>query len=51
LETDSRGRKEVVEGVRIADVLHRVLYPQVHDDGIKKKEKSLAGETAFIFWE
>ena len=29
----------VVVGIVQADVLHRVLYPQVHVNGIKKKKK------------
>ena len=32
-------RAAVVEGNVQADVLHRVLYPQVHVNGIKKKKK------------
>ena len=29
----------VVDGIVQADVLHRVLYPQVHVNGFKKKKK------------
>ena len=32
-------RAAVVEGNVQVDVLHRVLYPQVHVNGIKKKKK------------
>jgi hypothetical protein len=37
IEVDSHTRGTVVEGSVKADVLHRVLYPQVHDNGILKK--------------
>ena len=29
----------VVDDLRKVYVLHRVLYPQVHDNGLKKKKK------------
>jgi hypothetical protein len=38
-EENSHIRQEVVEGVVEAYVLHRVLYPQVHENGFKKKKK------------
>jgi hypothetical protein len=38
-EENSHLRQEVVEGVVEAYVLHRVLYPQVHENGFKKKKK------------
>ena len=40
MELDLHGRKEVVEGVKEEDVLHRVLYPQVHVNGVIKKQKN-----------
>ena len=43
-ETDLHGRKEAVEGIRIGDVLHRVLYPQVHVKGFKNKKKNRTRE-------
>ena len=39
MEADSHRGKEVIEGTGQEDVLHRVLYPQVHANGIKKKKK------------
>ena len=42
METELRCRKEVVEGDMKEDVLHRVLYPQVHVNGAKKKNPHLA---------
>src|ERR1700761_420362 len=39
MEADSHRGKEVVEGTGQEDVLQRVLYPQVHVNGIKKKKK------------
>jgi hypothetical protein len=32
-------REAVVEGLAKANMLHRVLYPQVHENGVKKKKK------------
>jgi hypothetical protein len=39
-EEDSHKRKAVVDGIVTENVLHRVLYPQVHVNGVKKKKKS-----------
>jgi hypothetical protein len=41
-EENSHIRQEVVEGVVEAYVLHRVLYPQVHENGFKKKKHGQA---------
>jgi hypothetical protein len=38
-EEDSHKRKAVVDGIVTENVLHRVLYPQVHVNGVKKKKK------------
>ena len=38
-EDTRNSRAAVVEGNVQADMLHRVLYPQVHVNGIKKKKK------------
>jgi hypothetical protein len=38
-EMDQKPRKAVVDGIVNVYMLHRVLYPQVHDNGIKKKKK------------
>jgi hypothetical protein len=38
---NSHIRQEVVEGIVEAYMLHRVLYPQVHKNGFKKKKSIL----------
>jgi hypothetical protein len=40
-EEISQKREAVVEGYLLVYVLHRVLYPQVHVNGVKKKKKVL----------
>jgi hypothetical protein len=40
-EMDQKPRKAVVDGIVNVYMLHRVLYPQVHDNGIKKKKKKI----------
>ena len=42
-EEDSHCRTAVVEGTVQADVLHRVLYPQVHENVFKKKNSTTPG--------
>ena len=49
MEMELRCRKEVVEGDKKEDVLHRVLYPQVHVNGVKKK-KNLCTREDFNSW-
>ena len=36
----------VVDDLRKVYVLHRVLYPQVHDNGLKKKKKTSLPDSA-----
>ena len=38
----------VVDDLRKVYVLHRVLYPQVHDNGLKKKKKNLASRLSAL---
>ena len=39
MEEDSHKRTAVAESSLYCNVLHRVLYPQVHGNGLKKKKK------------
>jgi hypothetical protein len=40
-EEGSHRRKAVVEGLVKADVVYSVLYPQVHENGFKKKKNAV----------
>ena len=40
MEEDSHKRTAVAESGLYCNVLHRVLYPQVHGNGLKKKKKT-----------
>jgi hypothetical protein len=42
-EENSPLRESVVEGTTHVYVIHRVLHPQVHDNGFKKKKKATRG--------
>ena len=46
MEEDSHKRTAVAESSLYCNVLHRVLYPQVHGNGLKKKKK----KGAFFGW-
>ena len=42
MEEDSHKRTAVAESGLYCNVLHRVLYPQVHGNGLKKKKNAIA---------